>query len=117
MARRLPPAARFAIAIEAGESDVSLDASTYIIRHMFQRLSFGSLWRHPCWRETPSRRIAHNDRQSISTIRLTTALAVWIYALFGASNLNTNVQFLHRGVIPSKSGIGEHFHNRCEEMF
>jgi mannose-6-phosphate isomerase-like protein (cupin superfamily) len=25
--------------------------------------------------------------------------------------------FIHRGVIPPRSGIGQHFHNRCEEMF
>ena len=31
--------------------------------------------------------------------------------------LDTNLLFIHRGVIQPKSGIGEHFHNRCEEMF
>src|SRR5215831_4080190 len=31
--------------------------------------------------------------------------------------LDTNLQFLHRGVIEPKSGIGHHFHNNCEEMF
>ncbi len=30
---------------------------------------------------------------------------------------NTNLFFLHRGVINAKSGIGAHFHNQCEEMF
>lgn len=29
----------------------------------------------------------------------------------------TNLIFLHRGIIQPKSGIGHHFHNRCEEMF
>ncbi len=38
-------------------------------------------------------------------------------ALFGAHTLETNLQFLHRGVIEPKSGIGAHFHNQCEEMF
>src|SRR4051812_38528801 len=38
-------------------------------------------------------------------------------ALFDAHTLETNLQFLHRGVILPKSGIGEHFHNQCEEMF
>jgi mannose-6-phosphate isomerase-like protein (cupin superfamily) len=35
----------------------------------------------------------------------------------GTSGLDTNLYFLHRGVIEPKSGIGGHFHNYCEEMF
>ena len=31
--------------------------------------------------------------------------------------LETNLQFLHRGVIDPGGGIGYHFHNNCEEMF
>jgi mannose-6-phosphate isomerase-like protein (cupin superfamily) len=38
-------------------------------------------------------------------------------ALFDAHVVEPNLQFLHRGVIEPKSGIGAHFHNRCEEMF
>ena len=32
-------------------------------------------------------------------------------------NLGANLLFLHRGVLPPGGGIGEHFHNYCEEMF
>ena len=39
------------------------------------------------------------------------------FALFGGDALDTNLWFLHRGVIEPKSGIGAHFHNYCEEMF
>jgi uncharacterized cupin superfamily protein len=38
-------------------------------------------------------------------------------ALFNATALDTNLFFLHRGIIQPKSGIGAHFHNQCEEMF
>ena len=38
-------------------------------------------------------------------------------ALLNANNQDTNFNFLHRGVIAPKSGIGAHFHNECEEMF
>jgi len=31
--------------------------------------------------------------------------------------LSTNMLFLHRGVLHPHSGIGQHFHNHCEEMF
>jgi mannose-6-phosphate isomerase-like protein (cupin superfamily) len=37
--------------------------------------------------------------------------------LLGADALSTALIFIHRGVIPPRSGIGQHFHNRCEEMF
>jgi mannose-6-phosphate isomerase-like protein (cupin superfamily) len=32
-------------------------------------------------------------------------------------DMNTNLIFLHRGVLPPKGGIGHHFHNHMEEMF
>src|ERR1700761_9169227 len=32
-------------------------------------------------------------------------------------NLGVNLHFLHRGYLPPGGGIGEHFHNFCEEMF
>ncbi|MEO5926234.1 MAG: cupin domain-containing protein [Bryobacteraceae bacterium] len=38
-------------------------------------------------------------------------------ALLDFHALDTNLYFLHRGVIAPKSGIGEHFHNNGEEMF
>ena len=38
-------------------------------------------------------------------------------ALLDFHSLDTNLQFLHRGVIDPHSGIGHHFHNNCEEMF
>jgi mannose-6-phosphate isomerase-like protein (cupin superfamily) len=38
-------------------------------------------------------------------------------ALFGGNAVDTNLWFLHRGIIEPKSGIGAHFHNNCEEMF
>src|ERR1041385_5978676 len=38
-------------------------------------------------------------------------------ALLDSHALETNLQFVHRGVIEPKSGIGAHFHNQCEEMF
>ena len=37
--------------------------------------------------------------------------------LLGLDALSTNLIFVHQGVINPHSGIGEHFHNRCEEMF
>jgi mannose-6-phosphate isomerase-like protein (cupin superfamily) len=39
------------------------------------------------------------------------------FAMFGGDALDTNLWFLHRGVLEPKSGIGAHFHNYCEEMF
>lgn len=38
-------------------------------------------------------------------------------SLLDHTSLDTNLFFLHRGIIQPKSGIGAHFHNQCEEMF
>ena len=38
-------------------------------------------------------------------------------ALLGARAIEPNLIFFHRGVINPHSGIGQHFHNQCEEMF
>lgn len=38
-------------------------------------------------------------------------------ALLDFHSLDTNLNFLHRGIIEPKSSIGHHFHNNCEEMF
>ena len=38
-------------------------------------------------------------------------------ALADFHTLDTNLYFMHRGIIEPKSGIGAHFHNQCEEMF
>src|SRR5260221_4971624 len=37
--------------------------------------------------------------------------------LMNDKTLSTNFIFLHRGVLHPHSGIGQHFHNHCEEMF
>jgi mannose-6-phosphate isomerase-like protein (cupin superfamily) len=37
--------------------------------------------------------------------------------LFDGHSLDTNLYFLHRGVIEPHSGAGAHFHNQCEEMY
>lgn len=37
--------------------------------------------------------------------------------MLGADAVTPNLLFFHRGVINPKSGIGQHFHNQCEEMF
>ncbi len=38
-------------------------------------------------------------------------------ALLNANAFDTNMHFVHRGVLQPKGGIGAHFHNQCEEMF
>jgi mannose-6-phosphate isomerase-like protein (cupin superfamily) len=64
-------------------------------------------------------RIAHTDpaRYRSSPAIHGGAGALDFFPLFNTDAIDANLQFLHRGVIPPKSGIGEHFHNYCEEMF
>ena len=65
------------------------------------------------------RRIAHTDP---ATYRSLTdvhggAGSLDFGVLLGSDALTTNFIFVHRGVIQPRSGIGQHFHNYCEEMF
>jgi len=70
-------------------------------------------------REPLASRIAHTDpakyRQATAVHEGAGHMA--FSALLDEHTLETNLQFLHRGVIYPKSGIGQHFHNQCEEMF
>jgi mannose-6-phosphate isomerase-like protein (cupin superfamily) len=70
-------------------------------------------------RESLAGRIAHTDpakyRHAPSVHKGAGSLD--FMSMLGSDSLNTNLFFLHRGVIQPKSGIGHHFHNQCEEMF
>ena len=66
-----------------------------------------------------AQRIAHTDP---SRYRLSSNVhggpgQLSFFALFNGDVIDANLWFLHRGVIQPKSGIGQHFHNHCEEMF
>jgi mannose-6-phosphate isomerase-like protein (cupin superfamily) len=66
-----------------------------------------------------AQRIAHTDPSKFRASKGVHAGAgsLDFMALLDAHSLDTNLYFLHRGVIEPKSGIGAHFHNQCEEMF
>lgn len=70
-------------------------------------------------RDPLAARIAHNDPSKYhhSPAVHDGAGSLDYLALFNYDTLDTNLFFLHRGVINPKSGIGAHFHNQCEEMF
>ena len=70
-------------------------------------------------REPLAQRIVHTDPAKYRASKAVHGGAGQLdfTALFDAHSLETNLQFLHRGVIQPKSGIGAHFHNQCEEMF
>src|SRR6187401_1328711 len=66
-----------------------------------------------------AQRIAHTDP---SRYRPSSAVhggpgQLSFFALFNGDVIDANLWFLHRGTIEPKSGIGQHFHNYCEEMF
>ena len=70
-------------------------------------------------REPLARRIGHTDPAKFRDLQHVHAGAgrMNFMELLGRDALNTNLLFLHRGVIQPKSGIGHHFHNHMEEMF
>jgi mannose-6-phosphate isomerase-like protein (cupin superfamily) len=70
--------------------------------------------------ESPlSARIGHSDPAGFRHLEAVHdgAGSMEFAQVLGADALGTNLLFLHRGVIAPHSGIGEHFHNACEEMF
>jgi mannose-6-phosphate isomerase-like protein (cupin superfamily) len=70
-------------------------------------------------REPLAQRIAHNDPAKYRPLQAVHDGAgnMAFYPLLDEHALETNLQFLHRGVLYPRSGIGHHFHNQCEEMF
>jgi mannose-6-phosphate isomerase-like protein (cupin superfamily) len=73
----------------------------------------------PTQRPPLAQRIGHSDPANFRPLSKVHAGAgtMRFSALLDAKALSTNLLFLHRGVIDPHSGIGEHFHNDCEEMF
>jgi mannose-6-phosphate isomerase-like protein (cupin superfamily) len=70
-------------------------------------------------REPLAQRIAHTDparRQTVKGVH-EGAGEIEYQVLLDRHSLDTNLQFLHRGVIKPKSSMGNHFHNNCEEMY
>ena len=70
-------------------------------------------------REPLAQRIAHTDPAKYRIAKAVHGGAgqMEFMVLLDAHSLDTNLMFLHRGVLEPKSGIGHHFHNQCEEMF
>ena len=65
-------------------------------------------------REPLAQRIAHTNPAAYRISKSVHAGAGQLNfaSLFDAHSLDTNLYFLHRGVIEPKSGIGHHFHNQ-----
>ena len=64
-------------------------------------------------------RVAHTDLAKFKPIKSVHGGApggLNYQGLFENKTLETNLIFLHRGVIPPGGGIGHHFHHQMEEM-
>ena len=70
-------------------------------------------------REPLEKRIAHTDETKYRQGKAVHGGAGELHymVLFDASAFQTNLLFLHRGVLPPRGGIGHHYHNHMEEMF
>ncbi len=70
-------------------------------------------------REPLAQRIGHTDPSRYRPSKAVHGGAGQLdfFTLLDQRALDTNLQFLHRGILQPKSGIGHHFHNTCEEMF
>ena len=69
--------------------------------------------------QTLASRITHYDVSKTALIKAVHdgAGSMNFGPLMTDKTLSTNLLFLHRGVLHAHSGIGQHFHNHCEEMF
>jgi mannose-6-phosphate isomerase-like protein (cupin superfamily) len=70
-------------------------------------------------REPLAQRIAHTDAARRQTVKAVHSGAGEIdyQVLLDSHSLDTNLYFVHRGVLKPKSSLGNHFHNNCEEMY
>jgi mannose-6-phosphate isomerase-like protein (cupin superfamily) len=70
-------------------------------------------------RQPLDQRIAHTDPAKFALLTHVHdgANQMKFMVLLDEHALDTNLCFLHRGVLLPHSGIGHHFHNQCEEMF
>jgi mannose-6-phosphate isomerase-like protein (cupin superfamily) len=66
-----------------------------------------------------TQRVAHSDANKFRDLTAVHggAGSMQFGVLLDNDALSTNLLFVHRGVIQPHSGIGQHFHNYCEEMF
>ena len=66
-----------------------------------------------------ARRIQHTDPSKYGIAKNVHAGAgeVHYMPIVDAYTLNSNLLFIHRGVVQPKSSIGHHFHNQAEEMY
>jgi mannose-6-phosphate isomerase-like protein (cupin superfamily) len=70
-------------------------------------------------REPLAQRVAHTDPAQYRVAKGVHGGAgeMRFMGLLDGHALDTNLLFVHRGVLQPKGGIGHHFHNQCEEMF
>jgi mannose-6-phosphate isomerase-like protein (cupin superfamily) len=70
-------------------------------------------------RDPLAQRIRHNDpsRHRVQKSVHGGAGQLAYSVMLRASDFESNILFLHRGVLAPKSSIGQHFHNTMEEMF
>ncbi len=70
-------------------------------------------------REPLQVRIRHTDRSKFTMERAVHGGAgeMGFETLLDSESLNTNLIFVHRGILAPKGGIGHHYHDQMEEMF
>ncbi|RYI19316.1 MAG: cupin domain-containing protein [Acetobacteraceae bacterium] len=79
----------------------------------------GLLLALPATAQTLAGRISHYDPAKTRDLKSVHGGAgtMKYMGLMDTKTLSTDFIFLHRGFLNPKGGIGQHFHNQCEEMF
>jgi mannose-6-phosphate isomerase-like protein (cupin superfamily) len=92
---------------------------THLFACAFAPLIWAATIAAPVLAEPLANRIGHSDPARFHHIEKVHdgAGSMDFGPILGSDALSTNLLFMHRGVIAPHSGIGQHFHNACEEMF
>jgi len=93
----------------------------FLLFALFAPLCFVAQAQQQAQRQPLSQRVRHFDASTLAPgrghVHEGAGYMSFRPVFNGDRDFQSNFLFLHRGVIPPKAGIGQHFHNTMEEMF
>ena len=83
-----------------------------------KKLCIGLLLIFPLMARDPlAQRIEHTDHSKADLIKGHGGPGNYVQRVMERGALETNLEYISRGIVPAKGGVGHHFHNEYEEMF
>jgi mannose-6-phosphate isomerase-like protein (cupin superfamily) len=83
-----------------------------------KQLCLGVLLIFPLMARDPlAKRIEHTDPAKADLIKGHGGPGNYVQHMLDRGSIETNLEYISRGTVPPKGGVGHHFHNQYEEMF